>query len=210
MLIAKFRNYFIKVSNWLFTLFLIFTFLSSCSLSKKASYNVGNSKSITINFKSENDKLNLKGLSVLKPDSSYFNVFGKLGVIEVNAAKVFVFNDSMVIVDLVNKVIYKAQFRNISQSIYNVFTGNYSVKEEQFVYTVCSLFLKNISKKDKPEIVYNFKNKLNKSYINLQIINKQINYFIAMRVLSNNKNGNIPFNYFNKYYNFENISIEFR
>lgn len=190
-------------------LFLLF-FFAGCASTKSNRVYEGNSKSLHISFKTAEDKYNLKGLSVLNPDSSYFNIFGKLGVFEMNVSRVFVFRDSVIIVDLINKKIFRSRYHNFSQSVFNFFSGNYSIKEEQFVYAICSLFLKDIKKNNKPEIVYNFKNKLNKSYINLNLNSNQNNYFIRVKVLSNNKNDIIPFNNINKYSNFENISIEFR
>jgi hypothetical protein len=197
----------VKIISYLLVCFFI---LAGCASTRTSQLNVGNSKSLNISLKSEHDKISLKGLSVLTKDSSYFNVYGKLGVFEMNVTRIFVFGDSIVIVDLINKKIFRSRYGKMSQIIYNFFTGNYSIKEEQFVYAICSLFLKDISKKNKPEIDYKFTNKVKKSFIDLQLNSNQNSYFIKMKVLSNNKNDNIPFNYINKYSNFENISIEFR
>lgn len=156
--------------------FIIFIlFLCGCSVVKQSSGSGFTSFNFELQYKGTSETVNLKGVGVLSSDSGYFNLYGPLGI---SVSKILICNDSISIIDLINKRIFKSNYVNLSKRFNNIFAGIFSEKEEQLVSSLCYLFLDKI----KPEIFYDFDRGNTKQRINLSMSENENKHLVKIKM----------------------------
>lgn len=160
---------------------------------------------MNIEFFYDETSAKLNGFCKLSADSNIFAVYGPLGI---NVARIISCYDSLMIVDIQNKKIYRAKYHNVSGSIFNFFNGIYTSREEQLLCSLCYLFYKNGNCCNMPDKVpgYKFEKKSGYSKISADVYSDGSKVQLKIRIVGNNKaslSGSL-----NKYSNFENIYLK--
>lgn len=194
--------------------FIIILLISvSCSVSKKAFETSSNSGKAHFEFKNDDKTIAFNGLVYVATDTSIFNLFGLLGI---NVSKVGIFRDSIVIVDLINKKVYKSFYSNISKSVNNIFKGNFDKQEKQLICSIFSMSLKEKNSdflnctQNETAISYKIINRRGKRNISLSMKpNNSIKYNLKIKFVPVLASRISTFN-LDKYNKFENISIKLR
>lgn len=191
------RNY-----CWILFVFL----LAGCSVIKQAPQVGLHVFNFDLHYKGVSEIVNLKGIAILNPDSGYFNLYGPLGI---NVSKIFVVYDSVFVVDLMNKRIFKFQYVELSQSFSNIFTGKFSQREEHLVSSLCYLFLRRDGTRatfKKPEFYFDFIRGNVVQRINLTMVESGNEHLVKIKMKPAKNVRMISRNSLSKY-NFETITL---
>jgi hypothetical protein len=161
-----------------------------------------------IKVSSDGSKFNLKGIIYSTADSSFFNIFGPLGI---NVAKVRIDADSVFIIDTQHKRCYKSFSKDISKNVFGLFKGRFS---DDMAHLVCTLFnfanrnpeaMVNCDNVNGP-ITFNYRASSGKLVFSLIIKNALNSHMITFKVLPTSEN--VGFFDISKYKSYEIINIK--
>lgn len=198
--------------NKLIYLLIVGISLSSCSALKFNKSTSDTGGRIKVSIDSNDNHLDLKGIINVTKDSSYYSIFGPLGIV---VAKIFVEFDSIKIVNIHEKTVIFSEYRNLSEKLWNIFNSNFGLEEKQLVCSLCYLIIPDKSFR------YNCKNILNVNFINykytkgvksntirINLLDQETNYEVEIKVFPKH---DIIFGSYSadSYYLFEKISINF-
>lgn len=180
--------------------FFVFSLFSCCAVNTGR---VTSSGKIGLNLISDDTRISLNGVINVTRDSSDFNIYGPLGI---SLARIKVKFDSVYVVDLRNSRMYKSEYPNAGNCVYNLFNGVYSAQEQKLLASILKSTRNTKFDNDRnAKITYSYKGLIKKVVV-VSFFTNEKEHSLKLKYVPNTKR-NFKFSNLSKYSSFESSSI---